>query len=175
VTGDGSAEKQTATSGFGHETRSASKPAQQDPTRIRGHALHVPPDLYVATAYVRVGYVDTDQGQVVHHGTYLRYLEMSRVEYLRERGCDYRKLEREDGLGLPVVDVSIRYRASAHFDDLLEIKTWIAQGTRAKLRFDSIILRGAEVLTTAQITLCCVKMAEQKLCSMPDALLAYAL
>jgi len=57
---------------------------------------------------------------------------------------------------------------------IADFKTWIAQGTRAKLRFDSIILRGTEVLTTAQITLCCVKMAEQQLCSMPDSLLIYA-
>jgi len=142
--------------------------------RIHGHALRVPSNLYVATSQVRVGYVDTDKAQVVHHATYLRYLEMARVEYLRERGCDYRKLEQEAGLGLPVVDVSIRYRSSARFDDLLVLKTWIAQGTRAKLRFDSIILRGTEVLTTAQITLCCVKMAEQQLCSMPDSLLIYA-
>ena len=114
--------------------------------------MRIPDGVYVSSAHVRVGYVDTDRAQVVHHSTYLRYLEMARVEYLRQRDCDYRTLEFDRGLGLAVVEATLRYRAAAGFDDELELKTWIAVANRAKLRFDSVIMRGDELLTTARAT-----------------------
>jgi acyl-CoA thioester hydrolase len=123
---------------------------------------------------VRVGYVDTDQARVMHHSTYLRYLEMARVEHLRERGIDYKVMELDERLAMPVVEATVRYKLPARFDDVLEIKTWIGLATRAKLRFDSVILRDAELLTEAQITLCCVSTDKQRICSIPSALLALA-
>ena len=50
------------------------------------------------TYAVRVQYLDTDQGGVVHHAAYLRWLEAARVELLRERGIDYRRFELEVGV-----------------------------------------------------------------------------
>jgi acyl-CoA thioester hydrolase len=130
--------------------------------------------VYVASAKVRVGYVDTDRAQVVHHSTYLRYLEMARVEYLRERGFDYRQLEFEQGISLAVVEATVRYRVGAGFDDELELRTSIGLANRAKLRFDTVILRGAEVVVTAAITTCCVRLVEKRACSLPASLLALA-
>jgi acyl-CoA thioester hydrolase len=134
--------------------------------------MKIPEGVYVAAVPVRVGYIDTDRGQIVHHATYLRYLELSRVEYLRERGVDYRRFEQEQALSMPVVEARIRYRSAAQFDDLLTVKTWIAQVNRAKLRFDSGIYRGSELLTTAEITLCCIRSPEQRIVSMPEAIIA---
>lgn len=134
--------------------------------------MKIPEGVYVASVPVRVGYIDTDRGQVVHHATYLRYLELSRVEYLRERGVDYKQFEQEQGLAMPVIEARVRYRAPAHFDDLLTVKTWIAEVNRAKCRFDSGIFRGHELLTTAEITLCCIRATEQRLISMPSAIIA---
>src|SRR5215510_12771595 len=87
----------------------------------------------------RVGYVDTDQGGMVHHSTYLRYLEQARVEHMRAAGIDYKTLELEQKLGLTVVEAQVRYRVPARFDDLLELRSWIPMANRAKLRFDSVI------------------------------------
>lgn len=135
--------------------------------------MHIPEGVYVASARVRVGYVDTDRAQVVHHSTYLRYLEMARVEYLRDRGFDFRAMELEHALSLAVVEANVRYRAGARFDDLLELKTWIAVANRAKLRFDTVILRGPDVITTAAITVCCIKIPEARLSSVPSGLIAF--
>lgn len=136
--------------------------------------MRIPQDVYVASVALRVGYADTDRAQVVHHSMYLRYLESARVEYLRSRGFDFRSMELTHGLSLTVVEASVRYRGGARFDDMLEIKTWVAEANRAKLRFDSMVLRGDEVLTSAQITVCCVKIPEARLVSMPAELIAYA-
>jgi acyl-CoA thioester hydrolase len=136
--------------------------------------MRIPQDVYVATIALRVGYADTDRAQVVHHSTYLRYLESARVEYLRTRGFDFRAMELTHGLSLAVVEANVRYRAGARFDDMLELRTWVGDASRAKMRFDSLVMRGEEVLTTAQITVCCVKIPEAKLVSMPAELIAFA-
>ena len=70
---------------------------------------------------VRVRYEETDQGGVVYHANYLRYLEVARVELLRARGFDYAAWER-DGLRLLVIEASLRYRAPGFFDDVLRIE-----------------------------------------------------
>ena len=129
--------------------------------------MRIPEDVVVTTYRARVGYIDTDRARVMHHAAYLRYLEFARVEYLRERGVDYRRFELEGKLQLPVVGVNVRYHKPALYDDALEIKTWIGQANRAKLRFDSAVYRDGELLTSAEITLACVKAEEGKLCSMP--------
>jgi acyl-CoA thioester hydrolase len=136
--------------------------------------MRIPEGAYVAKVGLRVGYADTDRAQVVHHSTYLRYLEMARVEYLRSRGFDFRAMELEKGLSLTVVEANVRYRAGARFDDLLEIRTWVGEASRAKLRFDSLVMREEEVMTQASITVCCVKIPEARLVSMPPELIAYA-
>ena len=136
--------------------------------------MRIPEGAYVAKVGLRVGYTDTDRAQVVHHSTYLRYLEMARVEYLRSRGFDFRAMELEHGLSLTVVEANVRYRAGARFDDQLEIRTWVGEASRAKLRFDSLVMRAEEIMTQASITVCCVKIPEARLVSMPPELIAYA-
>ena len=135
--------------------------------------MRIPEAVYVAKVALRVGYADTDRAQVVHHSTYLRYLEMARVEYLRDRAFDFRAMELDQGLSLAVVEANVRYRAGARFDDLIELNSWIAVANRAKLRFDTVIMRGEEVLTSAEITVCCIKIPEARLVSMPQALIAF--
>ena len=134
--------------------------------------MRIPEGLVVTTHRLRVGYVDTDRAQVMHHAAYLRYLETARVEYLRERDVDYRRFELEGKLSMPVVEVNVRYKAPAFFDDELEIKTWVGLVNRAKLRFDSYIYRGSELLTKAEIAVACVRTTDSKICSMPDYVIA---
>lgn len=125
------------------------------------------------THRVRVGYVDTDAAGVVHHSQYFRYLEQGRVELLRAVGVDYLMFERERSLALPVVEVRMKYRAPARFDDLLDVETWLSEGSRAKLVFGSRLRRAADavLLHEGTITLACVKMPQGSICSVPADLL----
>jgi acyl-CoA thioester hydrolase len=134
--------------------------------------MRVPEAVVITTYRLRVGYIDTDRATVMHHASYLRYLEFARVEYLRERGLDYRQFELEGKLSMPVVSVNVRYRAPAFYDDALEIKTWVGVANRAKLQFDSAVYRGEELLASAEIAVACVRLPEGKLCSMPDYVIA---
>ncbi|HEY0785074.1 MAG TPA: thioesterase family protein [Acidobacteriaceae bacterium] len=75
------------------------------------------------TTRFRVRYAETDQMGVVYHANYLVWMEVGRVEMMRELGFTYQRLEAEEGCVLPVVEVSCRYRAPARYDDLLEMET----------------------------------------------------
>ena len=117
---------------------------------------------------VRVLYGDTDKAQVVHHARYLDYLEGGRLEYLRAHGLDYRDFEERTKVGMPVVEVHLKYRSPARFDDLLDVETWVAVCSRAKVVFESRILRGGDVLVEASITVACVDVTAERIVSVPE-------
>src|SRR5688572_16757813 len=89
---------------------------------------------------VRVRFGETDLMGIVHHGTYISYFEVGRVEYMRRRGVDYHSWT-ELGIHLPVVEAYVRYRKSARFDELLSIETRLTELTRVKVRFGYRLLR----------------------------------
>jgi acyl-CoA thioester hydrolase len=80
---------------------------------------------------------------IVHHGTYISYFEVGRVEYMRRRGLDYHSWT-ELGIHLPVVEAYVRYRRTARFDELLSIETRLTELARVKVRFDYRLLREPE-------------------------------
>jgi len=71
---------------------------------------------------LRVQYKDTDQMGVVHHGNYITWFEVARIEWMRNSGMNYQHME-ELGLLLPVLDVNVSYIHSAKFDDCGELFT----------------------------------------------------
>jgi acyl-CoA thioester hydrolase len=94
----------------------------------------------VGEARVRVRYAETDQMGVVYHSNYLVWFEVGRVELIRSMGLDYKQMEAE-GCGIAVVDVHVRYRASARYDDELVVQTTLQAVRGAVLRFGYKILR----------------------------------
>jgi acyl-CoA thioester hydrolase len=119
----------------------------------------------------RVLYQDTDQARIVHHAAYFRYLEAARIELFRENGLDYGKFERETGLGLPVAELRMRYRAAARFDDELVVLSWTSKASRASIWFDAEIVRNDEVLVESSVRLACVSLADGSIRRMPDRVL----
>jgi acyl-CoA thioester hydrolase len=91
-------------------------------------------------ATTRVRYAETDQMGVVYHSNYLIWCEIGRTDYLRELGATYADLERQ-GLRLAVADAQLRYHASARYDDLIEIETWIERAQSRALTFGYEIFR----------------------------------
>lgn len=77
---------------------------------------------------------------IVHHGTYISYFEVGRVEYMRRRGLNYNSWT-EMGFHLPVVEAYVRYRRSVRFDELVVIETRLTELSRVKVRFEYRLLR----------------------------------
>lgn len=97
----------------------------------------------------KVTFYETDGMKVVHHANYLKYMEEARVEYLRQGHLDLNELMNE-GIVFPIVEVSVKYKKSAHYDDVLLIKTYLRRVDRVRLDFDyEIVLeKTGELLTT---------------------------
>lgn len=105
---------------------------------------------------LRVIYGDTDQMGVVYYGTYLRFFEAARNEFLRAKGLRYRDLEQEHRLLLPVTEAAIQYRKPARYDDLVTVEIALAEVRRASARFEYRILRGDDLLVTGHTVHACV-------------------
>ena len=95
----------------------------------------------VSETRVRVRYAETDQMGVVYHANYLVWFEVGRVEMIRQMGLDYKRMEQEDGCGIAVVQVDVRYRAPARYDDELVIETRLMAARGPVVRFGYRILR----------------------------------
>ncbi|MCI0435718.1 MAG: acyl-CoA thioesterase [Gemmatimonadetes bacterium] len=83
---------------------------------------------------LRVRYAETDQMGVVYHTHYLVWCEVGRTDWIREFGLSYAELERQ-GVALAVADVHIRYVASARYDDLVRVTTWLEKLQSRALTF----------------------------------------
>jgi acyl-CoA thioester hydrolase len=105
--------------------------------------VELSPDAARSVVNVRVRFYETDLMGIVHHASYVQYLEVARVEWLRRRGVTYASWA-ANGLHLPVVEVSLRYRAPSRFDDELEIETTLGELRAASIRFDYRVLRASD-------------------------------
>lgn len=94
----------------------------------------------VFTTTARVLYGDTDAGGVVYNANYLRYFEIGRTEFMRQRVCSYKEIENL-GFVLPVIECWSRFKAPAFYDDLLHIETSVTEVSNLKCRFSYSILR----------------------------------
>jgi acyl-CoA thioester hydrolase len=95
----------------------------------------------VGVARVRVRYAETDQMGVVYHSNYLIWFEVGRVELIRSMGLDYKRMEAEEGCGIAVVDVHVRYRSPARYDDELVVETRLLAARGAVVKFGYKVLR----------------------------------
>lgn len=83
-----------------------------------------PSGVAVATLEYRVPFFDTDAMAIVHHANYVRYLELSRVEFLEKHDEPYTKYM-EQGLHVAVIRVETRYHRSLRFNDRVQIACWL--------------------------------------------------
>lgn len=106
---------------------------------------------------VRVYYEDTDFSGVVYHASYLRFMERGRTELIRALGIEQRELfDGDAALGFAVRRMLIDFVRPAVMDDLLTIETKPTLARGATMELDQRILRGEEVLVTAQVKVACV-------------------
>ncbi|QLE00268.1 acyl-CoA thioesterase [Galbibacter sp. BG1] len=102
---------------------------------------------------IRVRYSETDKMGVVYHGNYAQYLEMARVEWLRELGVSYRWME-DNGVMLPVVSLQINYKKSARYDDVLTVQATLKKTPSVKIEFDYYIFdENGDILAEANTVL----------------------
>ncbi|MCO5091514.1 tol-pal system-associated acyl-CoA thioesterase [Bosea sp. (in: a-proteobacteria)] len=118
---------------------------------------------------IRVYYEDTDFSGVVYHASYLRFMERGRTEMIRALGIGQRELfDGETALGFAVRRMLIDFLRPAVMDDLLTIETACVEARGATMDLEQRVLRGAEVLVTAQVKVACIGAGRAR--RIPDVL-----
>jgi acyl-CoA thioester hydrolase len=107
-----------------------------------------------STVEFRVRYAETDQMGVAYHANYLIWCEIGRTDHIRGLGTSYREME-EQGIILAVSEASLRFIASARYDDLIRVETTMPRVTSRTITFDYVISNAATGvrLATASTTL----------------------
>jgi acyl-CoA thioester hydrolase len=97
----------------------------------------------------RVEYSDTDAMGVVHHASYLRWLERARIEWLRAENLSYQVLESQ-GLYLPVWNLEINYREPLYFDNEAKISLFFEKMGRCSVTFRYELFYHDRLMTLAK-------------------------
>jgi len=118
---------------------------------------------------LRVRYAETDQMGVVYHSNHLIWFEVGRGELMRQMGFSYRKMEREDGLYIAVVEAKCRYRAPVYYDEEVVVRTWLKRARSSVVVFRYELLRAetSEVLAEGE-TVHVVTDSQMRVARLPD-------
>lgn len=73
-----------------------------------------------------VHYYETDQMKVVHHSNYIRWFEEARTALMIDAGIPYHEME-QNGIIIPVVDVSCKYKNMTRFGEEVVITVKISK------------------------------------------------
>jgi acyl-CoA thioester hydrolase len=122
------------------------------------------------TITIRPRYAETDQSGVVHHTVYPVWFEMGRTELLRVNGVVYKDLEAA-GIFFVVVELFVKYRQSAKYDEKLQLETICTRVTPSRIEHTYKLGRCSDgtVLTEGTSVLACVD-AQGKIQRIPDFL-----
>ncbi|MCC2105726.1 MAG: tol-pal system-associated acyl-CoA thioesterase [Hyphomicrobiales bacterium] len=109
---------------------------------------------------IRVYYEDTDFSGVVYHASYLRFMERGRTELLRDLGIHQQAIHSGDTDHKPfafvVRGMNIEFLKAAKMDDVLVVETSAKEVKGASAILVQRVLRGEEVLVTADVRVAAV-------------------
>ena len=88
--------------------------------------------MYYFETNFPVRYYETDQMAIVHHSNYIRYFECARTEMLIALDYPIEAIE-ADGVVMPVVSVTCKYKHSAKMGAVLKVVCMIDKVPLAKL------------------------------------------
>ena len=83
-------------------------------------------------------YYETDKMGITHHSNYIRWMEEARIDFLRQIGWGYDKLEAQ-GIISPVTAVECKFRTATTFPDEIEIRVTVSEMKGAVLKLSYIM------------------------------------
>jgi acyl-CoA thioester hydrolase len=99
---------------------------------------------------IRVRYAETDKMGIVHHSNYLIWFEAGRSDFCRARGFSYKEMEDRDNALMVVAESYVRYKSPAFYEDLLIIRTQVAEVRSRSIRFIYEIVRNTDETLLAE-------------------------
>ena len=118
---------------------------------------------------LRVRYAETDRMGVVYHSNFFVWMEIGRVELMRNLGFDYKQMEIEGDCHLPVVDARCRYKSPAYYDEEIVVRTELRNLRGSLMHFGYEIMRSTDgaILAEGETTHIVVN-AEMEKRQLPD-------
>ncbi len=83
----------------------------------------------------RVRYAETDQMRIVHHASYVVWLEEGRSHWMRAHGSSFAQFEKE-GFMLAVSDLQARYHQAARYDQPVTVRCWVEKVRSRQIQFN---------------------------------------
>ena len=113
--------------------------------------------LFVAETSFHVRYAETDAMGIVHHASYIIWLEEGRSNYARQRGSNYADFER-GGHYLTVAEVNARYLKPVTYDTRVTVRCWIEAMQSRALTFGYEIVNAetGDICVTASTRHICI-------------------
>ena len=122
---------------------------------------------------LRVRYAETDQMGVVYHSNHFIWFEVGRVELLRQLGFSYRDMETRDGRFIAVAEAKCRYRAPAHYDEEILVRTKLLNVRESVVHFGYELRRAEDAALIAEgETTHIVTDANMKVAALPEKYLS---
>jgi acyl-CoA thioester hydrolase len=87
---------------------------------------------------------------VVYHANHLIWFEVGRIDFLRQLGFSYRDMEETDGCYIAVVDARCRYKAPAHYDDEVIVRTHLKKLRGSLVHFGYELVRAGDNVLLAE-------------------------
>lgn len=113
------------------------------------------PHDYSFVHEVRVRFAETDAMGIVHHASYLPYLEETRVAYLRSIDHDYVSVF-ESGLNFAVIEAMVKYVRPCHFDDVVTVRLRLGARSKATFQIDYLLTVADDIRALAVTAHGCV-------------------
>lgn len=116
----------------------------------------------------RVTYNECTVGNHVYYGRFLDYCEEARGEFFRSLGRSFLEWQEKEII-FPVIEVRVRYKAGARYDDVLSIETFVTQAEGIRLTFGYRLLnQDQRLLVEAATAHVCASLAEKPRRLPPD-------
>jgi acyl-CoA thioester hydrolase len=116
---------------------------------------------------VRVYFEDTDFSGLVYHGSYVRWCERGRSDFLRLLGGDHRRLIDGSGGTEPAAFVvrrmSFDFLKPARIDEVLEVETRVKEIGAASLTLAQTVRRDETPVAEAEVTVVLISVSGKPL------------
>ena len=103
----------------------------------------------------KINYYETDKMGVVHHSSYIRYMEEARCSWLENEDMPFSLLE-ENNITIPVLGVSCDYKYHVTFGDTILINLWLKEysGVRMTIGYEIRDKKNSKVVLVGETKHC---------------------
>jgi acyl-CoA thioester hydrolase len=119
---------------------------------------------------LRVRWAEVDRQGIVFNGHYLTYFDVGITEYYRALGYPYPDGLVQHGTDLYVRKAEIEYRASAHYDDEIDVCVCVERLGRSSFDFRVEIFRADLLLVSGKVVYVNADPVARKSAPLPDFL-----